>query len=71
MDTIGHPILRRSHGAKTADLTFVDGNTYRAKVIGADPSGDLAILQITDNFSAEKLSWNGKSGGNEQAARNR
>jgi S1-C subfamily serine protease len=42
-------------GAKTADISFVDGNTYRAKILGTDPSGDLAVLQITDNFSAEKV----------------
>lgn len=56
-DKQGH-IITNNHvidGAKTADLTFVDGNTYRAKVIGADPSGDLAVLQITDDFSAETV----------------
>ncbi len=42
-------------GATKADITFVDGNTYSAKVIGRDPFGDLAVLQITDNFSDEKL----------------
>ena len=36
-------------------VTFVDGNTYRAKVIGKDPSSDIAVLQITDNFSPENL----------------
>jgi S1-C subfamily serine protease len=56
-DKQGH-VVTNNHvidGAKTADLTFVDGNTYTAKVIGSDPSGDLAVLQITDNFSAEKV----------------
>jgi S1-C subfamily serine protease len=56
-DKQGH-IITNNHvidGAKTADLTFVDGNTYTAKVIGTDPSGDLAILQIAENFSAEKV----------------
>ncbi|HET7391221.1 MAG TPA: trypsin-like peptidase domain-containing protein, partial [Nitrososphaeraceae archaeon] len=38
-----------------ADVTFVDGNTYSAKVIGKDPNSDIAILQITDNFSGEKV----------------
>ena len=38
-----------------ADVTFVDGNTYRAKVIGKDPSSDIAVLQITDNISPENL----------------
>jgi S1-C subfamily serine protease len=41
--------------ATNADVTFTDGNTYSAKVIGKDASADLAILQITDNFSEEKV----------------
>lgn len=56
-DKQGH-IVTNNHvidGAKTADISFVDGNTYRAKILGTDPSGDLAVLQITDNFSAEKV----------------
>jgi S1-C subfamily serine protease len=56
-DYQGH-ILTNDHvvnGAKTVDVTFVDGNTYTAKVIGTDPSSDLAVLQITDNFSIEKV----------------
>jgi S1-C subfamily serine protease len=56
-DKQGH-ILTNNHvidGASTADVTFVDGNTYRAKVIGKDPSSDIATLQITDNFSPENL----------------
>ena len=56
-DKQGH-IITNNHvidGANTADVTFVDGNTYRAKVIGKDPSSDIAVLQITDNFSSEKL----------------
>jgi S1-C subfamily serine protease len=51
-------IITNTHvvdGASTADVTFVDGNTYRAKVIGKDPSSDIAVLQITDNFSPENL----------------
>jgi S1-C subfamily serine protease len=56
-DDQGH-IVTNDHvvnGAKTVDVTFVDGNTYTAKVIGTDPSSDLAVLQITDNFSIEKV----------------
>src|SRR5690242_8087345 len=57
-DKQGH-IISNSHvvsGAKTVDVTFVDGNTYTANVIGNDPSSDVAVLQITDNnySSAEK-----------------
>ncbi|MGB8934805.1 MAG: trypsin-like peptidase domain-containing protein [Candidatus Nitrosopolaris sp.] len=43
-------IITNNHaidGASTVDVTFVDGNTYRAKVIGKDPSSDIAVLQIT------------------------
>jgi S1-C subfamily serine protease len=56
-DRQGH-IITNTHvidGASTADVTFVDGNTYRAKVIGKDPSSDIAVLQITDNFSPENV----------------
>jgi S1-C subfamily serine protease len=56
-DKQGH-ILTNNHvidGASTAGVTFVDGNTYRAKVIGKDPSSDIAVLQITDDFSPENL----------------
>jgi S1-C subfamily serine protease len=58
-DQQGH-IISNSHvvnGAKTVDVTFVDGNTYTANVIGNDPSSDVAVLQITDNnySSAEKM----------------
>ena len=56
-DKQGH-IITNSHvidGVTTADITFIDGNTYTAKVIGKDTSGDIAVLQITDNFSSENL----------------
>ena len=56
-DNQGH-IVTNYHvidGATAADVTFVDGNTYSAKVIGKDPDSDIAILQITDNFSGEKI----------------
>ena len=56
-DKQGH-IITNTHvidGASTADVTFVDGNTYRAKLIGKDTSGDIAVLQITDDFSPENL----------------
>jgi len=56
-DKQGH-IITNNHvidGASTADVTFVDGNTYRAKVIGKDSSSDIAVLQITDDFSPENL----------------
>jgi S1-C subfamily serine protease len=45
-DKQGH-IITNNHvidGATTADVTFIDGNTYRAKVIGKDPSSDIALI---------------------------
>jgi len=56
-DNQGH-IITNFHvvaDATNADITFTDGNTYSAKVIGKDRQADLAILQITDNFSEEKV----------------
>jgi len=51
-------IITNNHvvdGAKTVNVTFIDGNTYTAKVVGTDPDNDLAVIQITDNFSDENL----------------
>jgi S1-C subfamily serine protease len=51
-------IVTNSHvvsGADKVEVTFVDGNTYSARVIGADPYTDLAILQITDNNFSTKM----------------
>jgi S1-C subfamily serine protease len=38
----------------TVDVTFTDGNTYSAKVLGRDAFSDLAVVKITDKFS-EKI----------------
>jgi S1-C subfamily serine protease len=38
-------------GARTVDVTFTDGNTYSAKVLGTDAYSDLAVIKITDNFT--------------------
>lgn len=49
-------IITNNHvvqGSNTVDVTFASGNTYSAKVIGTDALSDLAILQITDDFSDE------------------
>lgn len=57
-DDQGH-IVTNNHvidGADTVDVTFVDGNTYSAKVIGKDAFSDLAVLKITDNVTDEQLS---------------
>src|SRR5918911_2656952 len=50
-DTEGH-IVTNSHvldESKTVDITFVDGNTYTARVIGNDPFSDISVLKITDS----------------------
>ncbi len=36
-------------------VTLTDGNTYTAKVVGTDPYNDLAVVQITDNFTGENI----------------
>jgi serine protease Do len=33
----------------SVEVTFVDGDSYSAKVIGSDPYSDIAVLQITDD----------------------
>jgi serine protease Do len=51
-------IVTNSHvvsGANKVEVTFVDGNTYSARVIGGDPYTDLAVLQITDNNFLAKM----------------
>lgn len=51
-------IITNNHvikGSKTVDVTFVDGNTYSANVTGTDPYSDIAVLQITDDFSEEDM----------------
>jgi S1-C subfamily serine protease len=56
-DNQGH-IITNYHvvgNAKTVDVTFVDGNSYNAKVIGIDPFSDIAVIQITEDFSAENV----------------
>ena len=56
-DKQGH-IVTNNHvvsNASKVDVTFVDGNTYSAKVVGKDPYSDLAVLQLTDSFSDERV----------------
>ena len=51
-------IITNNHvveSSKTVDVTFVDGNTYSAKIVGTDAFSDIAVLQITDNFTSEHL----------------
>jgi len=54
-DTQGH-IITNSHvidGAQTADVTFVDGNRFTAKVVGNDVFSDIAVLKIVSNSSEQ------------------
>ncbi|MGB9003290.1 MAG: trypsin-like peptidase domain-containing protein [Nitrosotalea sp.] len=56
-DAEGH-IITNYHvvsGTQTVYVTFADGNTYAAKVIGTDQYNDIAVLNITDNFTYEKI----------------
>src|ERR687886_1779958 len=56
-DNQGH-IVTNYHvvgGASRADVTFTDGNTYSANVVAKDPYSDLAVLQITSDYSQEKV----------------
>jgi S1-C subfamily serine protease len=50
-DNQGH-IITNSHvinGAQTADVTFVDGNRFTAKVVGNDVYSDIAVLKLASN----------------------
>jgi serine protease Do len=50
-DQDGH-ILTNYHvisDPNSVEVTFVDGDSYPAKVIGQDPYSDIAVLQITDD----------------------
>ncbi len=54
-DTAGH-IVTNNHvvsGADTITVTFADGNTVNAKLAGADPNADLAVIQV--NVPASEL----------------
>jgi S1-C subfamily serine protease len=35
-------------GNKDIDVTFMDGNTYHANIVGSDPFTDLAVLYVQD-----------------------
>lgn len=56
MDAEGH-ILTNNHvagGASSIQVTLADGRQFPAKVVGADPKTDLAVIQIQDK---EKLPY--------------
>jgi S1-C subfamily serine protease len=55
LDKKGH-IITNNHvvsDAKKISVTFVDGKSYRAEVIGTDPNADLAVIKLDKN--PEKL----------------
>ncbi|MCL4507220.1 MAG: trypsin-like peptidase domain-containing protein [Chloroflexi bacterium] len=55
IDKQGH-IVTNNHvvsGADTVDVTFPDGATARAKIVGRDPYSDLAVIQV--DIPADKL----------------
>ncbi len=55
IDKQGH-IVTNNHvvaGADTVDVSFTDGTTARAKIVGRDPYSDLAVIQV--DVPADKL----------------
>jgi S1-C subfamily serine protease len=56
-DKDGH-IVTNSHvvgAAPYVKVTFNDGNRYDATVVGKDPINDIAIVRISENYTAESL----------------
>jgi len=52
--TNNHVVAGGEEGKEEFDITFLDGSSYKAIMIGADPYADLAILKI-NNVSKDKL----------------
>ena len=52
--TNNHVIAGGEEGREEFEVTFLDGSSYKAIVIGADPYADLAVLKIT-NVSEDRL----------------
>jgi S1-C subfamily serine protease len=56
-DTAGH-IITNAHvvgQSKVVSVTLTNGDTYDANVVGTDPYNDLAVIQLTGNFTGENL----------------
>jgi 2-alkenal reductase len=54
IDTQGH-IITNAHvvdGASQLDVIFSDGSKVSAKLVGADPVSDIAVLQVSGNIPA-------------------
>jgi len=56
-DATGH-ILTNNHvvdGSDKLEVTFNNGDTYQAKVMGTDTYNDIAVLELTEDFSSESI----------------
>src|SRR5579872_2662266 len=56
-DNTGH-IVTNAHVVGQNNVVYVtltDGDTYTAKVVGTDPYNDLAVVQISGNFTGENI----------------
>lgn len=56
-DSEGH-VITNNHvvsGVSNVDVTLSNGDTFNAKVIGTDEFNDIAVLQITDDYSNEPI----------------
>ena len=56
-DSEGH-IITNNHvvsGVSTVDVALSNGDIFNAKVIGTDEFNDIAVLQITDDYSNEPI----------------
>ena len=56
-DNEGH-IITNNHvisGVTNVDVTLSNGDTFTAKVIGTDEFNDIAVLQITDDYSNDPI----------------
>ena len=57
-DTDGH-IITNNHvvsGVDSVDVTLSNGDIFTAKVIGTDEYNDIAVLQLTDDYSNDPIS---------------
>ena len=56
-DDAGH-IITNNHvveESKNVEVTFNDGNSYPAKIVGTDSYNDIAVLEITENTEEQML----------------
>ena len=56
-DNEGH-IITNNHvvaGVSNVDVTLSNGDVFNAKVVGTDEFNDIAVLQITDDYSNDSI----------------